>query len=68
MRAYPLQGQVEGGLGPGIQEFLGPEKWHRVHRGVPFGAQKTRGFQGPTPLTCPSNGYACIQNVMHRAV
>jgi hypothetical protein len=29
------------GLGPGIQEFLGPVKWHRADRRVPFGSQKT---------------------------
>ncbi len=30
------------GFGPGIREFLGPVKWHRVDMRVPFGAQKTR--------------------------
>jgi hypothetical protein len=39
-------------LGPGIREFesfLGSVKWHRADRRVPFGAQKAREFQGPTP-------------------
>ncbi len=62
MRAYPLLGEVGGGLGPGIREILGPVKWHRADRRVPFGAQKTRAMkpfhsspktlelQGPAPL------------------
>jgi hypothetical protein len=49
MRAYPLQGQVGEGWSLEIESFLGPVKWHRADRGVPFGAQKTRDFQGPTP-------------------
>ncbi len=34
------------GLGPGIREFFGHVKWHRVDRQVTFGlwAQKTRVF------------------------
>ena len=43
-----------------IESFLGPVKWHRDDKRVPFGAQKTP--------TCPSNGYARIRNIMHRAV
>jgi hypothetical protein len=31
------------GLGPGIREFLGPLKWHRVDRRVPFVTLKRRG-------------------------
>ncbi len=27
------------GLGPGNRDFLGPVKWHRAVRRVPFGAQ-----------------------------
>ncbi len=41
MRAYPLRGEVGGGLGPGILEFLGPVKWHPAGRLVRFGTQKT---------------------------
>ena len=81
MRAYTFRGEGRRGMGPGIPEFLGPVKWERADRRVPFGAQKTREFQGPTlvpkklgnsraqpPPTSPSNGYAGIQNIMHRAV
>ncbi len=35
------------GLGLGNQTFLGPEKWHRAVRRVPFGAQKSRDFRLP---------------------
>jgi hypothetical protein len=44
MRAYPLLGEVGGGWALKFESFLGPVKWHRAHRGVPFGAQKTRGL------------------------
>ncbi len=37
-----------GGLGPGIESFLGPVIWHWTDRQVPIGAQKTQDFQGPT--------------------
>ncbi len=53
MRAYPLLGQVRGGWALDIESFLGPLKWHRADRQVPFGAQKTRDFQGPTPSHLP---------------
>jgi hypothetical protein len=54
MRAYPLRGQVGGGWALEIESFLGPVKWHRADRG--------------SATWDPSNGYARIQNVMHRAV
>ncbi len=60
MRAYPLLGQLGGGWAVEFESFLGPVKWHRADRRVPLGAQKTP--------TCPSNGYARIQNIMHGAV
>jgi hypothetical protein len=41
MRAYPLQGEVGGGWALEFESFLGPTKWHRADRRVPFGAQKT---------------------------
>jgi hypothetical protein len=48
---------VLGGSGPSrankFESFLGPVKWHRADRRVPFGAQKTREFQGPTPSHLP---------------
>jgi hypothetical protein len=40
MRAYPLRGEVGGGWALEFLSFLGPVKWHRVDRRVPFGAQK----------------------------
>ncbi len=36
----PLLGQVGGGWALEFESFLGPVKWHRVDRRVPFGAQK----------------------------
>jgi hypothetical protein len=54
MRPAPLQRrQVGGGWALEIESFLGPVKWHRAHRRVPFGAQKTQDFQGPTPSHLP---------------
>jgi hypothetical protein len=49
MRADPLRGRVGGGWALEIETFLGPVKWHWAIRRVPFGAQKRRDFQGPTP-------------------
>ncbi len=42
MRAYQLRGQAWGGWALEFQSDLGPVKWHRADRQVPFGAQKTR--------------------------
>jgi hypothetical protein len=36
---HPLRGQVGGGWALEILTFLGPVKWHRADRRVPFGAQ-----------------------------
>jgi hypothetical protein len=41
MHAYPLRGEVGGGWALEFSCFLGPVKWHRADRRVPFGAQKT---------------------------
>ncbi len=41
MQQHPLRGQVGGGWALEIESFLGPVKWHRADRRVPFGAQKT---------------------------
>ncbi len=41
------------GLGPGIPEFFRPCEMASSRRRVPFGAQKTREFQGPTPSNFP---------------
>jgi hypothetical protein len=40
MRAYTLRGEVGGGWALEFLSFLGPVKWERADRGVPFGAQK----------------------------
>ncbi len=53
MRTGPLQGQVGGGWTLEIDTFLGPVKWHRAVRGVPFGAQKSQDLQGPAPFHLP---------------
>ncbi len=54
MRADTLRGQVGGGWALETDSFLGPVKWHRVYMRVPFGAQKTQDFQGPTPSHLPN--------------
>ena len=36
MRAYPLRGKVGGGWALEFSSFLGPVKWHRADRRVPF--------------------------------
>jgi hypothetical protein len=54
MGANPLRGQVGGGWAMEIETFLGPIKWHRTVRRVPFGAQKSVDFQGPTLSHLPS--------------
>jgi hypothetical protein len=41
MRADPLLGQAGGGSALKNESFLGPVKWHRAERRVPFGDQKT---------------------------
>jgi hypothetical protein len=53
MVAYTLRGEVGGGWALEFPSFLGPVKWERADRLVPFGAQKTREFQGPTPSHFP---------------
>jgi hypothetical protein len=42
MRAYPLLREVGGGWALEFESFLGPVKWQRADRRVPFRAQKTR--------------------------
>jgi hypothetical protein len=42
VRADTLRGQVGGGWALEMEIFLGPLKWHRADKQVPFGAQKTR--------------------------
>ncbi len=40
MSAYLLLGQVGGGWALEFESLLGPVKWHRADRRVPFGALK----------------------------
>ncbi len=49
LHTYPLRGEVGGGWALEFSSFLGPLKWHQADRRVPFGAQKTQEFQGPSP-------------------
>ncbi len=56
-RRYTLCGEVGGGWALEFPSFLGPVKWHRADRRVPFGAP-----------TSPSNVYPRLQNIMHRGV
>jgi hypothetical protein len=39
MRAYSLRGEVGGGWALEFPSFLGPVKWERADRRVPFGTQ-----------------------------
>jgi len=47
------KGKWEGGWALEFESFLGPVKWERANRRVPFGAQKTQEFQGLTPSQIP---------------
>ncbi len=49
MRADPLQGQVGGGQSLEIESFLGPVKWHRADRRLPYGAYKLNIFKAQLP-------------------
>jgi hypothetical protein len=39
-RGYTLRGEVGGGWALEFPSFLGPVKWHRADRRVPFGVKK----------------------------
>jgi hypothetical protein len=45
MRAASITWASGRGLVPGNREFLGPVKWHRADRRVPFGAKKNSAMQ-----------------------
>jgi hypothetical protein len=65
MRADTLRGQVGGGWALEISSFLGPVKWHRADRRVPFshlGPKKLEISRAQPHPTCPSNGSARIKN------
>jgi hypothetical protein len=53
--------RASGGLGWAleIESFMGPVKWHRAYRRVPFGAQKTRTVQISAGSCCPDTS-RCI--------
>ncbi len=60
MRAYPLQGQVGGGWALEFESFLGPVKWHRADRRVPFHSHPKHYAQG-----CIN--HRCIGGFMHKS-
>jgi hypothetical protein len=70
MRANPLRGQVGGGRALKIETFLGPVKWHRAVRRVPFGAQKVEISRAQPRPTCPWNDlpFAHSKTIRYRAV
>ena len=45
-RGYTLRGEVGGGWALEFPSFLGPVKWHRADRRVPFGPKKVPGGRG----------------------
>ncbi len=53
MRAYPLLGEVGGGLGPGIPEFFGPQMELAYQLGPISKGPKNLGIPGPNPLPLP---------------
>jgi hypothetical protein len=68
MRAYPLRGQVGGGWNLEIESFLGPVKCIEPIGECHLGPKKLEISRAQPRPTFPSNGYARIQNIMHRAV
>jgi hypothetical protein len=67
MRAYPMRGQVGGGWTLEFENFLVPFKWLEPIGECHLGPKELEPWAQPPP-TCPSNRYARIQNIMHRAV
>ncbi len=61
MRAYPFWALE-------FESFLGPVKWLEPIGEYHLGPKKLENSRAQPPPTCPSNGYARIQNIMHRAV
>jgi hypothetical protein len=45
-RGYTLRGEVGGGWALEFLRFLGPVKWHRADRRVPFGARGGKAKRG----------------------
>jgi hypothetical protein len=54
MQADTLCGEVGGGWALEMESFLGPVKWHRADRRVPFGAQKLEISRAQPPPTFPT--------------
>jgi hypothetical protein len=63
-----IRGQVGGGWALEIKTFLGPVKWHQAVLWVPFGAQKSQDFQGPTSSHLPVIDLPASKIVQYRAV
>ncbi len=72
MRADTLRGQVAGGWALEMESFLGPVKWHRADRPVPFGAHKillllfspSNSAPSLLPLRLPTFPPLPIQNLL----
>jgi hypothetical protein len=71
VRAYPLRGEVGGGWAVEFESFLGPVKWHRADRRVPFGAQKSHIVLRVNSLRyffgVPDIDHAQMENFIHVA-
>ncbi len=68
IRAYPLRGEVGGGSAMEFESLWtlwnGIEPIGECH----LGPKKLNNSRAQPPPTSSSNGYAPIQNIMHRAV
>jgi hypothetical protein len=65
MRADALRGQVGGRGALEIDTFLGPVKWHRGVRRMPFGPQKRLDFHVPPLPMALRNGFSHIIIIRH---
>ncbi len=69
MHAYPLLGQVGGGGDPWKSQVFWAPNGNRLSALCHFtGPKKLSISRAHPPPTCPHNGYARIQNIMHVAV
>ena len=62
MRADTLRGQVGGGWALEMESFLGPEKWHRADRRVPFGAPRFSPSDSPPSPPLPIQNLSEIKS------
>ncbi len=67
MGAYTLRGEVGGGWALEFPSFLGPVRNEPIGE-FHLGPKKLGNSRAQPPPTSPSNVYAPIQNIMHRAV